>query len=384
MKKIMLFLFLLVFFVSSNVKAETLSFAENAKSAIMIEASTGEVLFEKNPDEKLVPASMTKMMSMLLILEAIEKGILKWDQAITVSENASSMGGSQILLETGEKMSVRDLFKGVAIASGNDAVVALAEASYGSESVFVNHMNKKAKKLGLKNTNFKNPHGLDAADHYSSARDMSLIAKELAKHEKVFEFTSVYEDYLREGTDKRIWLVNTNKLVRFYDGVDGLKTGFTNGAGYCITATAKKNGMRIIAVVMGEPTSKMRNKEISEMFDYAFAHYNTIDLLGKKDLGKYRVDSGKDEYVKVIPKESATSLRKKGEDGGKIKYDVNINSLKAPLKKGDVIGFLVIKEDGNEIKKVPLTVSKSILKINFIELLFRNVKDMVIGNISIN
>ena len=384
MKKIMLFLFLLVFFVSSDVKAETLSFAENAKSAIMIEASTGEVLFEKNPDEKLVPASMTKMMSMLLILEAIEKGILKWDQAITVSENASSMGGSQILLETGEKMSVRDLFKGVAIASGNDAVVALAEASYGSESVFVNHMNKKAKELGLKNTNFKNPHGLDAANHYSSARDMSLIAKELAKHEKVFEFTSVYEDYLREGTDKRIWLVNTNKLVRFYDGVDGLKTGFTNGAGYCITATAKKNGMRIIAIVMGEPTSKMRNKEISEMFDYAFAHYNTIDLLGKKDLGKYRVDSGKDEYVKVIPKESATSLRKKGEDGGKIKYDVNINSLKAPLKKGDVVGFLVIKEDGNEIKKVPLTVSKSILKINFIELLFRNVKDMVIGNISIN
>ena len=384
MKKIMLFLFLVFFFVSSNVKAETLGFAENAKSAIMIEASTGEVLFEKNPDEKLVPASMTKMMSMLLILEAIEKGILKWDQVITVSENASSMGGSQILLETGEKMSVRDLFKGVAIASGNDAVVALAEASYGSESVFVNHMNKKAKELGLKNTNFKNPHGLDAADHYSSARDMSLIAKELAKHEKVFEFTSVYEDYLREGTDKKIWLVNTNKLVRFYDGVDGLKTGFTNGAGYCITASAKKNGMRIIAVVMGEPTSKMRNKEISEMFDYAFAHYNTIDLLEKKDFGKYRVDSGKDEYVKIIPKESATSLRKKGEDSGKIKYDISINNLKAPLKKGDVIGSLVIKEDGNEIKKVQLTVSKGVLKINFIELLFRNIKDMVIGNICIN
>lgn len=187
--------------------------AENAKSAILIEASTGEVLFEKNPDEKLVPASMTKMMSMLLILESIEKGILKWDQIVTASENSSSMGGSQILLETGEKMSVEDLFKGVAIASGNDAVVALAEASFGSVNNFVNAMNKKAKELGLANTNFKNPHGLDEADHYSSARDMSLIAMELSKHEKIFEFTSVYEDYLRKDTDRKIWLVNTNKVI---------------------------------------------------------------------------------------------------------------------------------------------------------------------------
>ena len=277
------------------VKAEDLKLAENAKSAILIEASTGEVLFEKNADEKLVPASMTKMMSMLLILEAIENGVLKWDQVITVSENASSMGGSQILLETGEKMTVKDLFKGVAIASGNDAVVALAEASYGSERVFVSHMNKRAKELGLKNTNFKNPHGLDTADHYSSARDMSLIAKALSKHEKVFEFTSVYEDYLRQNTDRKFWLVNTNKLVRFYDGVDGLKTGFTDGAGYCITATAKKDGMRIIAVVMGEATSKIRNKEISEMLDYSFAQYKIEDLLkSKNSLGKYRVNSGKE------------------------------------------------------------------------------------------
>lgn len=379
------FLVFLIFFSFIGVKAESLSFAENAKSAIMIEASTGDVLFEKNADEKLVPASMTKMMSMLLILEAIEKGIIKWDQVVTVSENASSMGGSQILLETGEKMSVHDLFKGVAIASGNDAVVALAEASYGSESVFVNHMNKKAKELGLKNTNFKNPHGLDAADHYSSARDMSLIAKELSKHEKVFEFTSLYEDYLREGTDKKIWLVNTNKLVRFYDGVDGLKTGFTNGAGYCITATAKKNGMRIIAVVMGEPTSKMRNKEISEMFDYAFAHYDIIDLLkNRKDLGKYRVDSGTSEYVKVVPMEEVTSLRKKGEEYGKVKLDVSIDNLKAPLKRGDIIGSLVVKENDKIVKKIPLTVFKDVKKINFFELFFRNFIDMITGNININ
>lgn len=213
MKKILIALILSTLFISPNVKAEELKLAENAKSAILIEASTGKILFEKNADEKLVPASMTKMMSMLLIMENIENGVLKWDQKVTVSENASSMGGSQILLETGEKMTVQDLFKGVAIASGNDAVVALAEAIAGSEEGFVDMMNKRAKELGLKNTNFKTPHGLDEANHYSSARDMSTIAKELVKHEKVLDFTSVYEDYLREDTDKKIWLVNTNKVV---------------------------------------------------------------------------------------------------------------------------------------------------------------------------
>ena len=261
-----------------KAKADDLNLAENAKSAILIEAETGQIIYEKNADEKLNPASMTKMMSMLLIIEAIENGILKWDQTVTVSENASKMGGSQILLETGEKMTVKDLFKGVAIASGNDAVVALAEASYGTVSAFVSEMNKKAKELGLTNTNFKNPHGLDTADHYSTSRDMSKIARELVKHEEVLKFTSTYEAYLREGTDKKIWLVNTNKLVRFYDGVDGLKTGHTEEAGYCLTATAKKNNMRIIAVAMGEPTSKTRNQEISEMLDYAFAQYQTDEI----------------------------------------------------------------------------------------------------------
>ena len=212
MKKILILLMINFLFIPV-VSAEDLKLAENAKSAILIEASTGEILFEKNADERLVPASMTKMMSMLVIIEAIENDDLKWNQEIQVSENASSMDGSQILLETGEKMSVRDLFKGVAIASGNDAVVALAEAVAGTEDAFVQKMNDKAKELGLKNTNFKNPHGLDTANHYSSARDMSLIAKELVKHEKVLEFTSVYEDYLRENTDRKIWLVNTNKVV---------------------------------------------------------------------------------------------------------------------------------------------------------------------------
>ena len=383
MKKILILLMINFLFIPV-VSAEDLKLAENAKSAILIEASTREILFEKNEDERLVPASMTKMMSMLVIIEAIENGDLKWNQEIQVSENASSMSGSQILLETGEKMSVRDLFKGVAIASGNDAVVALAEAVAGTEDAFVQKMNDKAKELGLKNTNFKNPHGLDTANHYSSARDMSLIAKELVKHEKVLEFTSVYEDYLRENTDRKIWLVNTNKLVRFYDGVDGLKTGFTEGAGYCLTATAKKDGMRVIAVVMGEADSKTRNQEVSEMLDYAFAQYKLDNLLEDGySLGKYKVYNGKDEFVTVIPKDGATILRKKGEKSSKATYEADVYELKAPLKKGDVVGSLKIKEDGKVIRKVKLTVDKNVKKANYLELLGRNIRDMVTGKINI-
>ena len=386
MKKIMMVILLILFnfgFVF-KVNAEDLKLAENAKSAILIEASTGKILFEKNADEKLHPASMTKMMSMLLIIEAIENGVIKWDQIVTVSENASSMGGSQILLETGEKMSVRDLFKGVAIASGNDAVVALAEAVAGNVNNFVSMMNKRASELGLTNTNFKNPHGLDDANHYSSSRDMSLIARELVKHKEVLEYTKIYEDYLRENTDRKIWLVNTNRLVRFYDGVDGLKTGYTEDAGYCMTATAEKNGMRIIAVVMGEETSKIRNQEVSEMLDYAFAQYKVINMLKSKDaLGKYRVENGREEYVKVMPKGEATVVKKKSEKDGKFSYDIKINSLKAPLKVGDNVGEIIIKENDNNVMILKLTVDRNVEKANFIDLFLRNVKDMIIGNMSL-
>ncbi len=214
MKKILFML--CCFFVVFSVNAEeNNSLSLNAKSAIIIEAETGEVIYEYNADKSLPPASMTKMMSLLLIMEAIDNGIIKYNDIVTVSANASSMGGSQILLETGEKMSVDDLLKGIAVSSGNDAVVALAERIGGTEENFVKMMNDKAKELGLKNTIFKNCHGLDAEGHYSSARDMALIAKELVKHEKILTYSSIYETYLRKGTDKQIWLVNTNKLVYY-------------------------------------------------------------------------------------------------------------------------------------------------------------------------
>ena len=389
MKKILLMIVtFMLLFTSAGIHlvlADDLKLAESAKSAILIEASTGKILFEKNADEKLHPASMTKMMSMLLIIEAIEDGVINWDQVVTVSENASSMGGSQILLETGEKMSVRDLFKGVAIASGNDAVVALAETVAGSVNNFVGMMNKRAKELGLTNTNFKNPHGLDDANHYSSRRDMSIIARDLVKYKEVLDYTKIYEDYLREDTDRKIWLVNTNRLVRFYDGVDGLKTGYTEDAGYCMTATAEKDGMRIIAVVMGEETSKIRNQEVSEMLDYAFAQYKVINMLKNKNtIGEYRVENGKDEYVLIVPKEEATMVKKKSDKDEALTYDIKIKSLKAPLKVGDDVGTLTIKENGQKVKTVKLTVAKDVDRANFGNLFLRNVKDMITGNMNLN
>ena len=269
------------------------------------------------------------------------------------------------------------------LVTARDAVVALAEAVAGSESNFVSMMNKRAKELGLTNTNFKNPHGLDDDNHYSTSRDMSIIAKELVKHDEVLKYTKVYEDYLRENTDRKIWLVNTNRLVRFYDGVDGLKTGYTEKAGYCMTATAMKDGMRIIAVVMGEETSKIRNQEVSEMLDYAFAQYKVVNMLSSKNLGKYRVSNGKEEYVNVVPTSEVTMLKKKSESNDNLSYEVKVKNLKAPIKKGDNIGNLIIKENGNAVRTLTLTTDKDIPKASFLDLFLRNIKDMIIGNMNL-
>ena len=366
--------------IALPVKAEDLSLAPEAKSAILLEASTGKIIFEKNSHEKLAPASMTKMMSMLLIVESIDKGIIKWDDMVRASENASGMGGSQILLETGEEMSVKDLFKGIAIASGNDAVVALAEHIAGSEEEFVKMMNNRAKELGLKDTNFKNPHGLEDTNHYSSAYDMAMIAKELVKHKEILPYTSTYEDYLREGTDRKLWLVNTNKLVRFYKGVDGLKTGYTDEAGYCLTATADK-GFRVIAVVMGEETSQLRNKEVSEMLDYVYAQYNLNLIIDDNQiLGKQEVEKGKIKYVEVKAIEDVTMLNKKLDNNKKYTYDITYDKIIAPVKVGDKVGTIYLKENGNDIKQIDLTVKEDVKKANLLELYLRYLKEIFVFN----
>lgn len=383
MKKILILLLLLISI--PLVKAEeTEDLAPNAKSAIMIEASTGEILFQKNKDEKLAPASMTKMMSMLLIMEEIENGNLKWNEMITTSEKASSMGGSQIFLKVGEKMTVEDLLKGVAIASGNDAVVALAERVSGSEEQFVKRMNIRAKDLGLKNTNFINATGLTADNHYSSAYDMSLIAKALVKHEKILEFTSTYEDYLRKDTKSPFWLVNTNRLVRFKEGVDGLKTGFTDEAGYCLTATMKKDNMRLITVVMKEENTSKRSADTTKMLDYGFNIYMVQTILDEKTtIEKKKVELGKTLTTEIVPKENITILNKKSDDQKNITYKTNINKIIAPVKKGDKVGTIDIIEDNNIISTIDATVKEDISKANILTIYLRNIKEIISGNLKI-
>lgn len=383
MKKILILL--LLFISIPLVKAEeTEDLAPNAKSAIMIEASTGEILFQKNKDEKLAPASMTKMMSMLLIMEEIENGNLKWNEMITTSEKASSMGGSQIFLKVGEKMTVEDLLKGVAIASGNDAVVALAERVSGSEEQFVKRMNTRAQDLGLKNTNFINATGLTADNHYSSAYDMSLIAKELVKHEKILEFTSTYEDYLRKDTKSPFWLVNTNRLVRFKEGVDGLKTGFTDEAGYCLTATMKKDNMRLITIVMKEENTSKRSADTTKMLDYGFNIYMVQTILDEKTtIEKKKVELGKTLTTEIVPKENITILNKKSDDQKNITYKTNINKIIAPVKKGDKVGTIDIIEDNNIISTIDATVKEDISKANILTIYLRNLKEIISGNLKI-
>lgn len=370
---------------AEEVKEENNSnlLAKSAKSAILLEESTGEILYEFNSHEKLEPASMTKMMSLLLIMEAIEKGVISWDQMITVSENASGMGGSQILLETGEQMSVDDLVKGISIASGNDAVVALAEAIAGTEENFVKMMNDKVKELGLNDTNFKNCHGLDEEGHYSSAYDMAHIGRELVRHQKILEYSSIYETYLREGTNKKIWLVNTNKLVRFKEGVDGLKTGYTEGAGFCLTATMKKDGMRVIATVMGEPDSGTRNNEVSSMLDYAFAQVGLKKVLSKKSVvEKINLSKSKLEEVKIVPVKDVNVLYKKVEGEISPTYEIKLDEINAPVKKGDIVGTLYVKNNDEVINEVDLTVLEEVEKCDLFELYWKYLKNILGGNIN--
>ena len=381
MKKI-LFLFICSFLFITFIKAEENTLSQNAKSAILIEESTGEIIYEYNSHEKLEPASMTKMMSLVLIMEAIEKGVIKEEQMITVSENASSMGGSQILLETGEEMSVDDLLKGITIASGNDAVVALAETIAGTEENFVKMMNDKLKELGLKDSNFKNCHGLDEEGHYSSAYDMAFIARELVRHQKILDYSSIYETYLREGTDKKIWLVNTNKLVRFKAGVDGLKTGYTEGAGYCLTATMKKDEMRVIATVMGEPSSQIRNSEVSSMLDYAFAQVGLKRMLSTDSVVEtINLPKAKVDEIKIVPSKDVNVLYRKIDGEITPTYEIKINNLKLPVKKGDKVGKLYVKNNNKIINTINLTVKENIEKCNFFELYFKNLKNIMSGNI---
>lgn len=381
MKKIIFILISLFSFIFiKNVSAVEMDIS--AKSAILVDFNTGKVLYSKNENEPLAMASMTKVMSMLLIMEKIDDGSLKYDDIVEISTESSSMGGSQIFLNPGDKYKVVDLLKGVAMASANDAVVALAEKTYGSKEHFIEAMNKKAESLGLKNTHFVNVHGLDEEGHYSSAYDMSVMARELLKHEKILDFTRVYEEYLTKPDGSQIWLVNTNKLVRFYDGVDGLKTGFTQKAGYCLTATGKKNNLRLISVVMGEESIEKRSSDTVKLLNYGFNTFK-VNLIKHKSeiLGKVNVQKGKKENVDVVLVNDLIELLNASDKPSNYKFKILVDKITAPVKKGDVIGKVkVLNDNGVLISQVDITVNENVLKANLWDLFKRNLKYNLVWN----
>lgn len=380
MKKILIMILVFSFFIPV-VNAEGDSLNLTSESAILMDAESGKILYEKNIDEQLPMASMTKIMSMLLIMESIEDGTLTYEDKVLISENASGMGGSQVFLQAGEEYSVNDLLKCIAIASANDAVVAMAEKISGSVDAFVELMNKRASELGLKNTNFANPHGLDNEEHYSTASDMALMAKELLKHEDILKYTSIYEDYLTKPDGSQIWLVNTNRLVRFYDGVDGLKTGYTTEAGYCLTATAKKNDLRLISVVMKSPSAEARNSDTSTLLSYGFNSFKSNVIYSKEDsLGKIKVEKGKIKEIDVYLKEDATEILSVTERPSDYTFNIKVDKIIAPIKAGTVVGTAeIIDNNGNIIDEVEIIVKENIEKAGFLDYLKQSFKFITSG-----
>lgn len=357
-------------------ESATIQLAKDSRSAVLMDAATGQVLFEKNSHEKLPPASVTKVMTMLLIMEAVDSGKVKWSDKIKTSENAASMGGSQIFLQVGEEMTLEEMMKGIAVASGNDASVAVAEHLAGSVDEFVRQMNERAAQLGLKDTHFANVNGLPVENHYSSAYDIAVISRELLKHERILKWTSIYSDYLRKGSEKPFWLVNTNKLVRFYQGMDGLKTGFTAEARYCLSATAKRDQFRLISVVMGAPTSPIRNKEISQMMDWGFANYRSETVYKAGQVVETAlVDKGETPKVPLVAKDTVGVVVKKGQHKEAITRQVEIGDIQAPLHKGQVVGVITASRKGEIVAKSDIVVASDVPKARFLTILGRTIND---------
>lgn len=332
-----------------------------AKSYILMDIAGGNVLCEQNADEKLAPASITKVMSLLLVMEAIDSGKLAEATEVTASEHASSMGGSQIWLEPGEVMTVDDLLKAAVIASANDAMTALAEAVSGSEETFVEEMNKKASVLGMNNTSFKNCSGLDAEGHYTSARDIAIMSAELMKHKRIRKYSTVWMDTLRNGETE---LVNTNKLVRFYSGATGLKTGTTSSAGCCLSATAERGGLELVAVVMGTANNNERFTSARKLLDFGFANYRSFKI--DPDLSECKlpnIEKGTHKEL-MIESESGSFLIRKGKAEPELEFDIP-DMIKAPVRKGDIIGKIKIKLEGENIGVLNIYAAESVEKLSF-------------------
>lgn len=361
MKKI-ISLILTMLFLMGNVAVAEEELKISAPSVILIEAQSGAVLYEKEADIKMPPASVTKVMTMLLVMEAAERGDISFDDMVTCSEYAASMGGSQIFLEPNEQMSVHDMLKAVAVASGNDAAAALAEFVAGSHEGFVSMMNEKAKELGMENTTFINCNGLDAEGHVSTARDISKMSAALLSYPKILDYTSIWMDTLRNG---EFGLVNTNKLIRFYDGANGLKTGSTGNAKYCLSASAKRNEMQLIAVVMGAETSKERFAQATKLLDYGFSKYTVAkNLVTEDELGLVKVQKGKQDLLPLYIENGANILVEKARLG-KIEKKIMVEeSVKAPIKKGEKVGTAEFFLDGRLLTSADILAKNDVLKKN--------------------
>lgn len=361
------------------VHAEDLKLTPNAASSLLMEASSRQVLYANNEKEKLFPASTTKIMTMILMFEAINKGTLKWDEELSCSAYAASMGGSQIYLEEGEKMNVTDLFKAINIASANDACVMIGERIAGTNDNFVKMMNEKAKELNLVNTHFANPTGLHDDNHYTCAIDLGIMAAYLIEigGERLFQTTSLYDSYIREDTAHKFWLVNTNKLLKSYEGADGLKTGYTKEAGYCIVTTAKRNGLRLIGIVLKESDPKIRNQEVSQLLDYGFSLYENVTLFQKGDvIEKVSIDNAKVRQIEAVAKEDIQYVQDKS-DSTEVTYQMNYTNLVPPLKKGETIGHLLLMRQDENIASFEIIVNQDVEALSFVEKVVNQLKILV-------
>lgn len=363
----------------AKIMAKTDVLSLKAKGSILIDCATGSVLVENKSHDKLPIASVTKIMTMLLIMEAIDSGKLNYEDKVPVSENSFKMGGTQVWLEPGEEFTVDEMLKAIAIRSANDCAVAMAEKIAGSEEAFVALMNQKAKELGMNDTNFLDCTGLTDTGHYSSANDVAVMSRELiVKHPGIIKYSTTWHDTFRNNTPgkKAVSLDNTNKLVHNYDGCNGLKTGFTSVAGHCLSAAAKRSNLQLVAVVLGEPDSNTRFAEARKLLDYGFANFETVKVNDKNEVAQeMAVKRGLTDKVNAIYGEDVNILVKKGEKGN-IEREVKLNEgLAAPIKAGQSVGEVVYKLDGSEIWKAELVAANDVQKVSFIKIFIGLVYD---------
>ncbi len=359
--------------IVSQVNADVAAQLVSAPSAILMEQSSGQVLYELNADEKLPIASVTKAMTMLLIMEALDSGKINLADTVSTSEYAASMGGSQVFLEPGEEMSVEDMLKAVVVASGNDAAVAMSEFIAGTESAFVEMMNNRAKELGCKNTHFINCNGLDETEeHYSTARDVAIISCELLRHPKIQDYTTIWMDTLRGG---EFGLSNTNKLIRFYNGANGIKTGSTSTAKYCLSASAKRDNMQLVAVILAAPSTADRFSSATRLLDYGFANYAVVNAAEKiGDLAPMPVIGGKTDTVSVQADSSVNCVVKKGNQD-KVEVSMAFDEpIKAPINKNQALGKATLTINGEKVAVFDLLASEEVKRMNIATMLGKVMK----------